>query len=144
MNEAKQIELMDQIFDITDKIRKIMEQKITPEDSPDITPLQLSALRFLYKNPKSTVGLLGEHLYLSSSAVAQLTDRLASAEYIKRENDPKDRRVVLLSLTESGKGMLSKIQHYKRKRMKEVLQYMSEKDLEKMVHILSNLLKNIE
>lgn len=49
-----------------------------------------------------TAGELASHLHLSSGAVTYLVERLSQSGHVTREADPKDRRKVLLKLSETG------------------------------------------
>jgi DNA-binding MarR family transcriptional regulator len=104
-----------------------------------LTPLQLEALLYLHMHPKSTVSALGEYLQLSSSAIAQLTDRLAKASLLKRTPNPHDRRSVILSLTSKGERMFSRLHTAHREHMKKLMTHMPEKDLKELIRIFKNL-----
>lgn len=49
-----------------------------------------------------TAGELANHLHLSSGAVTYLVERLSQSGHVTREADPRDRRKVLLKLSETG------------------------------------------
>jgi DNA-binding MarR family transcriptional regulator len=63
---------------------------------------QLGALFHLNSLGISGVTDLGEHLGVTSSAASQLLDRLVHLELIQRSEDPDDRRVKQIILTERG------------------------------------------
>jgi len=106
--------------------------------------LQMQALSFLNIKPQSTVGELAETLNMSSSSVAQFTDRLVKANLVIRKLDPEDRRIVRLSLTQIGEKELNKIQEELIVKMSEFLAYISEKDLKEMIQINKRLLRNFK
>jgi DNA-binding MarR family transcriptional regulator len=56
---------------------------------------------------KQAAGLLG----VSTSAVSQLADSLQAEGYIKRHSDPKDRRVIYMSLSQKGKEAIKNLRH---------------------------------
>lgn len=66
-------------------------------------PTDLRALICLLDAERSgdvaTPGWLGRHLRLNSASVTALTDRLERAGHVRREQDPGDRRRVILSVT---------------------------------------------
>jgi DNA-binding MarR family transcriptional regulator len=51
----------------------------------------------------STPGRLGKHMELSSGAMTNRIDRLEQAGLVRRRPDPKDRRGVLVEMTEKGR-----------------------------------------
>jgi DNA-binding MarR family transcriptional regulator len=63
---------------------------------------QVSTLFRLYHHGSSSVNELADHLGISMAGVSQLLDQLIEAGYLNRSEDPSDRRVKLISLTERG------------------------------------------
>jgi DNA-binding MarR family transcriptional regulator len=68
-----------------------------------ITEVQLMILYTLWKKENIRLNDLAEKLNLSNSNVSGTVDRLVSAGLVARETSKKDRRAVVLSLTEKGK-----------------------------------------
>ena len=66
---------------------------------------QVSTLFRLFHHGPNSVNDLADHLGISMAAVSQLLNQLMDAELILRSEDPSDRRVKLIGLTE--KGMLA-------------------------------------
>ena len=62
----------------------------------------LNQLRLAGPPHQRSAGQLAEWLELSSGAMTNRIDRLEHARYVKRVPDPKDRRGVLVELTEPG------------------------------------------
>jgi DNA-binding MarR family transcriptional regulator len=119
-------------------IHRVLPKSIFNTES-GITPLQLEALLYLHMHSKSTVSALGKHLQLSSSATAQLTDRLVKAGFIKRENNSQDRRSVILSLTLKGNRVFSQLHKVHMGKRKELFALMPEKDVEELTRIFESL-----
>ncbi len=144
MNQSKQ-KLLEQFFSTTIKIRRIVDHmsNISLEDKVT-TSLQLQALNYLKDHAKSTVGELAQELNMSSSSIAQFTDRLVHMDFVTRENDKNDRRIVRLVLAQNGEKEL-KIMHQKMtEKMNKFSKYISEEDLLEMVRIHTKILKNLE
>jgi DNA-binding MarR family transcriptional regulator len=76
--------------------------------SQDATMLQIQALGILFAQPGLTPTFLGRRLFLSSSATAQLLQRLMEAGWIQRKPSVADLRVVVLGLTEEGMAVLAR------------------------------------
>ncbi|OIO37700.1 MAG: hypothetical protein COT00_02430 [Candidatus Omnitrophica bacterium CG07_land_8_20_14_0_80_50_8] len=58
-----------------------------------------------------------------------LADRLASAGYVRRFNEPDDRRVVLLELTPKGRKFIIEFKKMMRRRWEEVLEPLDAREL---------------
>ena len=52
---------------------------------------------------------LAEHLLVSRAAVTGLVDKLVKTGFVKRKFSCEDRRIIMISLTEKGKIVISKI-----------------------------------
>lgn len=60
-------------------------------------------------NGKATVSELAEFLQERHHSVVGLIDRAVLSGLVRRENAPSDRRVVVVSLTPKGRGILKKL-----------------------------------
>ena len=67
---------------------------------------QLGALFHLHHKGSSDVSGMGDHLGVTSAAVSQMLDRLVDQGLIRRTEDPNDRRVKQIALTEKGRQVL--------------------------------------
>jgi DNA-binding MarR family transcriptional regulator len=144
MPTKKQI-LFLEFIQTMERIRKFSE-KISGKglEAPGITPLQFQAMDYIKGNPNTPVSGLSEHLFMSSSAASQLTDRLFALKLIDRRSDSNDRRAVLVSLTKKGDEDLKK---FKKKQIKDIdfiAKYMSTNDIEQMIKIHRNVLRKME
>jgi DNA-binding MarR family transcriptional regulator len=76
---------------------------------------------------------------MSSSAVAQLIDRLLTSNWVDRKHDETDRRVVRLSLTHEGLKELDRLKKIRQERLEPLLKHLDEKDLQELIRILNNV-----
>lgn len=67
----------------------------------DLTPRQLCVIWNCAERAQ-TVRELAERLNISKPAISRAADRLQQAGFITRDDDPEDRRSVLLALTPEG------------------------------------------
>jgi DNA-binding MarR family transcriptional regulator len=63
---------------------------------------QLGALFYLQHKGSTGVTDLGEHLGVTSAAASQMLERLVQQELVMRSEDPIDRRVKQIALTDKG------------------------------------------
>jgi len=91
-------------------LRQFLAFSETAARKAGLTPRQHQALLGI-KNAQSGDGAsiadLAEFLILHHNSAVELVDRLVRAGYVIRENDPNDRRRVLLRLTELGEERLA-------------------------------------
>jgi len=74
---------------------------------------QMGALFYLHRVGSSGVSDIGEHLDVTSAAVSQMVDRLVQQKLIHRSEDPTDRRVKIIELTEKGRQLINNGIHAK-------------------------------
>lgn len=71
-----------------------------------LTPIQWAALAITYQRPGLDQSTLSREIYIDTSTVADVVDRLETRGLIKRRPSPDDRRLRLLYLTERGRSLL--------------------------------------
>jgi DNA-binding MarR family transcriptional regulator len=67
---------------------------------------QIGALFQLHRKGVSEVSVIGDDLGITSAAASQMLERLVRQELIVRSEDPHDRRVRQVVLTEKGRRVL--------------------------------------
>lgn len=103
------------------------------------TLLQIQALGLIRTTPYISPKDIGDALYLSSSAMTQLIQRLDDAELITRDSDPVDRRGVKLSLTEKGKSVLAEFGKKNAEKYYSIFGALSDDELRALSSILTKL-----
>ena len=74
--------------------------------SSDFTVRQFHTLMIVKHEESPSISLVAEHLGATLSAASKLADGLVQCGYLTRETDSRDRRRIILALTESGKAEL--------------------------------------
>ncbi len=75
----------------------------------DLTPRQFGVLETLYHLGPLTPGMLSEKLLKSGGNMTFIVNNLVKNGLVSRERDTEDRRVVIVSLTETGKERIRKL-----------------------------------
>lgn len=144
MNKYKQ-ELLNQFIQSLMRVRRIAEQSFTVSTKDKMmTILQRQALQYLKEYPETTVGELATELGLSSSAIAQLINRLMYFDFIGKKIDKSDHRIIHLNITKNGVLQLETSHRTLVGKVGKVFSNMEEKDLKEVVRIFTNFLKKIE
>ena len=68
-----------------------------------ISVSQCYVLETLNRHTSLTVNKLADKMHLSISTITRVVEPLVNKKYVRREEDPEDRRVRLMSLTPKGK-----------------------------------------
>jgi len=95
----------------------------------DISMQQLRAIYVLRDEEVATVGRLAELFGIGLPAASILADRLVRAGFVDRNDDPADRRRVLLTLTRAGIQLVTELQEGNHLLMRRWMSRMSPEDL---------------
>jgi DNA-binding MarR family transcriptional regulator len=87
--------------------RSVHEFIVAMKDSGLSTSQLNSLMRLHYHGPCPITGL-GDDLGVTTAAASQIVDRLATMGLIERSEDPNDRRVRQVTLTEAGRKLVAR------------------------------------
>jgi DNA-binding MarR family transcriptional regulator len=94
-------------------------------DESDLSPSQAGTLMRLYHRNTSGVSEIGVALGITNPAASQLVERLVQQGLLQRTEDPNDRRVKLVTLTQSGKALIERGIEARRRWMEELTDTLS-------------------
>ena len=80
---------------------------------------------------------------MSSSSATQIVERLIEQSFLKKERSIKDRRVVEVGLTESGKKQYRKMDKEVLGEIAEILKVLGKKDADEMIRINKKILDKL-
>jgi DNA-binding MarR family transcriptional regulator len=75
-----------------------------------ITPAQWGILSFVAHEQEQTIGALAQRLGVDAPAVTNIVQRLEQSGLVERVRDREDQRVVKVSLSEEGQGIVRSLQ----------------------------------
>ncbi len=136
-------QLLENFFDTSSKIKRLMAQGVQDKDGL-ATFFQLQVLSYLSSHADTTPSQLAETFCMSSSAVAQLIDRLLTSKWVERKHDENDRRVVHLGLTKEGLVELNRLKDIRQKRLGPLVKHLDEKDLQELIRILKKVHESMD
>jgi DNA-binding MarR family transcriptional regulator len=102
---------------------------------------QLFALGYLRDNPGASLSDLAAHLGIGLPTASTLVSRLVTAGYLDRQEDPRERRRVVLSLTRRGRGRLDGAVELARRELSERLGQLPQRDLARITRAMAQLRK---
>ncbi len=105
----------------------------------DITPPQFNALVTLIRHGDLTMGALCRRLYLASSTVTDLIDRMERDDLVERVRDDKDRRVIRLHVKPKGHQLLKKVMAARLRYLNKILDSLSDQQQEVLLSSLHRL-----
>lgn len=74
----------------------------------NITRIQWIALYYIYTQGKQSQRDLSNHMKINDSSAMRLIGRMERDGWVERQRSEDDRRIILLSLTESGRELITR------------------------------------
>jgi DNA-binding MarR family transcriptional regulator len=106
-----------------------------------LTTAQLKSLFFIDNEGSTNFTKLATALGVTSSNMTGIIDRLVEQGLVSRKENPEDRRVLLLNVTEKGKELLTNLRERRVKQMSKVLTHMSLEELSILARGLTLLIE---
>jgi len=108
--------------------RNLRIARLIDDVKPGLTTSQLMILLILQDEEGSPFSLskLAEQLSISLPSVSGIVDRLYKEKLVERKRSSKDRRLVLIELTDTGKATIKKLLNSFEKLLLNVLKNMPE------------------
>ena len=100
---------------------------------------QLKVLFFISQNPGTSVSSAADDLCVTKASASDLIDRLVKRGFVRRVEDPQERRKVLLSLTNAGQSHLDDARQYAQACLLDKLDGVAPAGLEKILTGLQQL-----
>ena len=139
-----------QIFDdIIKLILRIEHLNVFRSIAPNLTIRENNVLILLYYYDSEfgktlTIKDISCFYEIKSSTAIQFVNSLEKHGYIVRMNDPKDKRVTLVTLTEFGKEMGQIISKRNYKIVQKILETQEKEELEQAFQVIHKMINTIE
>lgn len=117
-----------------------MQPKVTESmNSHGVTATQFFVLMYLRKKESCKISEIAEMMGVKPSAVSFMIDRLEHNDFVYREHDKKDRRVVNIMLTEEGIKKLESVIKDRKEIFESFLFNLSDEELLQFAKITEKL-----
>lgn len=95
--------LVNRYLDASFLVTKQFDNRIREQVGQTMTIDQFCALRLIEEKPSCTPSDLAELLCVGKSSITALVNKLVGRDLVHREGDERDRRVIYLKLTDTGR-----------------------------------------
>ncbi len=122
-------------------LSKIMELYFTKYD---LSTARFSFLMLLLRNPEGlNPSDIAEKMGVTKANMTGLIDGLIAKNYVSRQGDPDDRRIVKIKLAKQGEKLLDKIlpDHYSR--VSQTMKKLTSKDIKMFKKYLQTIAENL-
>ncbi|GGW11884.1 MarR family transcriptional regulator [Streptomyces capoamus] len=132
--------LAEQLLRLTRRVHRIQKRHLEQREL-GVTPAQSRLLRTLahYPSPPRMADL-AERLEVVPRAVTTLVDGLEASGKVRRVQDPANRRVTRIELTDDGRAALRELRGVRRSAAEEILAPLTEKERQVLGVLLDTLI----
>jgi DNA-binding MarR family transcriptional regulator len=117
-----------EIIDVAPAIMQAIRVEMRAQGSHDLTVPQFRTLVYLRKHPGASLSAVAENIGLTLPTMSVLVEGLVQRDLILRVPDLRDRRRVLLSLTETGQALHARSKQAAEASIAEMLVDLSEEE----------------
>jgi DNA-binding MarR family transcriptional regulator len=131
------VQLADQLQGLTRRLRRAQAERLAPLG---LTPAQERALRLIARDeepPRMTE--LADRLGIVPRSLTTVIDALEQAGLVRREIDPRNRRAILLHLTDQGTAVRDDLREARRRAAEDLFAPLSETDRAMLGGLLARL-----
>ncbi len=105
-----------------------------------LTPIQHLILEALWLEDGQSAGDIGKRLVLDGATLSGVLERLTAGDWITKEPDPDDKRILRIYLTDKGKSLRPKLSEERNQANDEIMYKLS---LEEKI-LLKRLLRDVQ
>lgn len=105
---------------------------------------ELLALTIIFQKNELTMSELSKNLGIGVSTATGIIDRLVGKKLVLRKNDPKDRRIVCIELTKSGRQKAVDYQKQLKNSFEKMLASLTQKEQQILILIMEKIAKEQE
>lgn len=124
--------------------REFMKHQSAEFFKVKITMPQFIVLDILHRQKDSNMTDLANFMHVTTAAVTGVVDKLVKSGYVKRESDPKDRRIIKVALTVKGNSIAERMLEHRKKMMMKVFGVISAEEREAYLKILEHIRKHLQ
>src|ERR1700758_2405976 len=135
MGNEDPVQLADQLHRLTKRLRRAQAGRLAPLG---LTPAQERALRLITRDdepPRMTE--LADRLGIVPRSLTTVIDALEEAGLVRRETDPRNRRAILLHLTERGQAVRDDLRQARRQAAEDLFAPLTPADRKTLAKLLT-------
>lgn len=125
-------------------VRRSMRSFVLYSKQKGLSMTQIAALIHIRRKVNSSVSEISDELQVSNPAASQLIERLVQQGLIARTEDPNDRRLKQIALTDAGETLLREGLHSRLSWLEDLAKLMTSEEKETVTNALTILLEKMK
>lgn len=129
-----------ELFSMVRRHSRMWRQEWSKDNPQDLSLSHAQTLDILVTEGPKPSTYLSLSLGVTSGGMTVISDKLVKMGLVRRLNDEKDRRVVMLEITDAGKAAYKELQEKRLSLMEKMFAPLDESELHQMVNIYRKLM----
>lgn len=110
-------------------IMQFVRTEMRNQREPSLSVPQFRVLAFLGRYPHASLSKVADHIGITRATASTMVDRLVQRELVNRQEDPHERRQIMLKLTPTGSDRLEKMRDTTRQKIADLLDELTSEEL---------------
>jgi DNA-binding MarR family transcriptional regulator len=111
-------------------IMQFVRAEMRSQREPSLSVPQFRVLAFLGRHPHASLSKVADHIGITRATASTMVDRLVQRELVDRQEDPHERRHIMLKLTQMGSDRLEEMRNTTRQKIADLLDELTPKELD--------------
>ncbi|BAU67363.1 Transcriptional Regulator, MarR family [Stanieria sp. NIES-3757] len=125
----KSIDTATELMETIPAIMQFIRTEMRSQREPSLSVPQFRVLVFLARHSDSSLSEVAEHLGITRATASTMIDRLVQRGLVARQEDPQQRRQIMLRLTPIGSDRLEEMRAITRNQIANLLEELSLEEL---------------
>lgn len=130
------------ISKIREKVNRLFVEEMSSSGIDGIVTSHGDIIYALYNKPKMSMAEIADKIGRDKSTITALVDKLVKLEYVAKEKDTKDTRVVYVTLTSKGEALKPVFEAISAKVLGVFYLHVSETEKKELTRILNKIYMN--
>lgn len=143
MTEVNLKETVKKLYEVLPIIMRKFVRPVEQQTKIKVSPMQFNAMIVINNYKSATMKTIAEELNISKQQTTLIIDKLIDIGYVKRENDKYDRRIIRITLTDTGIHFMDNERKVLSELLKEKIECLDDSDLYSLNIALGHILKTI-
>jgi DNA-binding MarR family transcriptional regulator len=110
-------------------IMQFMRTEMRSQREPSLSVPQFRVLAFLSRHPNASLSEVADHIGITRASASAMVDRLVQRDLVDRQEDPSERRHIMLKLTLTGSDLLESMRNSTRQTIAGLLNKLTPEEL---------------
>jgi DNA-binding MarR family transcriptional regulator len=126
------------------QMKRRMDAEWARENDLGINAMQARILVRLFEEGPQKASAIADKLQITAGAITGIADKLIDLQYLERERDVEDRRVVYLVLTEKGQQLVERLKVRRTAIMEMMFTGLSPDDVRELTRLFNQVIANMD